>query len=128
MLLDTSAVIEIFRSPARSKRYRAILHGIGEEEIFVSMLQLAEVADWAVKNRLPAEERLSAVKDFARIVPLDDEICLNAAEIKNRRRESGYKDFSLADAIILATARSIDQRLLTLDRDFAGERDCIILG
>jgi len=33
----------------------------------------------------------------------------------------------LTDGIILATARSIGQRILTLDGDFVGENDCVFV-
>lgn len=101
--------------------------GIDEQEIFVSIVQLAELADWAVKNRIPAKERISAIKELAYIVPLDEQICLDAALIKRLRREMGYADFGLLDAIILATARSIGHKVMTLDSDFEGESDCLII-
>jgi len=127
LLLDSSAIVEVFRSPVTSRRFRAIEREIGDEEVFVSIVQLAEVADWAVRNQVSPKERIAAIKEFARIVPLDEQICLEAPAIKYRRRESGYADFGLLDAIVLATARSIGQRVLTFDEDFAGEGDCIVL-
>ena len=127
MLLDTSVVVEIFRSPSTSRRFKRIVKDIGDEEAFVSQVQLAEVADWAIRNGVSARDRVSSVKEFARVVPLDEAIYLEAPTIKNRRRESGHPDFSLIDGIVLATARSISQRMLTLDRDFEGEADCIVL-
>ena len=42
-------------------------------------------------------------------------------------KELGHADFGLFDAIIVATARSIGQRVLTFDADFAGESDCMVL-
>lgn len=127
MLLDSGVIIEIFRSPQDSKHFRAILRAIGDEEIFVSIIQIAEVAEWASRNQLPAKERVVAVRDFARIVPLEEQVCIDASEIKRLRREQGYSDFSLMDGIILATARLIEQRLMTFDGDFTGEIDCILL-
>lgn len=85
------------------------------------------MAGWAVRNRVSPKDRIAAIKEFARIVPLDEQICLEASTIKYRRRELGHSDFSLLDAIVLATARSIGQRLLTFDEDFVGESDCIVL-
>ncbi|MCP8313065.1 MAG: PIN domain-containing protein [archaeon] len=127
MLLDTSVIVEIFRSPSASRRHRKIVKEIGEEEVFVSVIQLAEVADWAVRNRIPPKDRVASIKEFARIVPLDEQICLDASVIKYRRRELGYSDFGLLDSIVLATARSIGQRVLTFDKDFTGESDCLVI-
>jgi len=127
VLLDTSAIVEIFRSPAESVRLEKITAEIGDEEVYVSTIQLAEIAYWASRNKAPPEDRVEAVKEMARIVPLDERICLEGAAIKQRRRKSGHDDFALIDGIILATARSIGQRVLTLDEDFAGESDCLVI-
>ena len=91
------------------------------------MVQLAEIADWATRNKAPPEERVEAVKEIARTVPLDERICLDAAAIKQARRRGGHVDFGLIDGIILATARSLGQRMLTFDEDFEGETDCLVV-
>ena len=127
MLLDTSVLVEIFRSPITSRRTKRIMMEMGGEEAFVSIIQLAELADWAVRNRVSPKDRASSIREIARIVPLDEQICLDASSIKHQRRELGYTDFSLLDGIVLATARSIGQRVLTFDKDFEGETDCTVI-
>ena len=127
MLLDTNCIVEIFRSSPTSVNFRKIIKEMRNEEAFVSIIQLAEVADWAIRNQAPPRDRLDAIKEIARIVPLDEAICLEAPAIKHRRRALGYSDFGLLDAIILATARSIGHRVLTFDKDFTGESDCTVI-
>lgn len=119
--------MEIFRNPGKSPVVEEITAKVGDEEAYVSIIQLAEVADWATINKAPPDDRIDAVKGLARIVPLDERICLSAAEIKSRRRRAGYLSFGLIDGVVLGTARSIGQRVLTLDKDFEGEEDCILL-
>jgi predicted nucleic acid-binding protein len=126
VLLDTSAIVEIFRSRAGSARFEEILTEIGDEEVYISVVQLAEVANWAARNSASPEERTEAVKEMARVVPLDERTCLDAAAIKQRRHRTAH-DFSLMDGIILATARSMGQRVLTLDKGFTGEKDCLVI-
>ena len=127
MLLDTSTVVEIFRNPAGSAVLEGITVRMEDEEAFISIIQVAEVADWAERNKAPAEARVDALKELARIVPIDQRICLDAAKIKRARRKEGFDSFGLIDGVILATARSIGQRVLTFDEDFKGEEDCILL-
>lgn len=127
MLLDSSVIIEIFRKPSGSKEFEKITAAIGDGEAYVSIVQLAEVADWANRNGAPPKERVDAVRELARIVPLDEGICLDAAAIKRQRCKTGHDDFGLIDGIILASARSIGQRVLTLDDDFLGEDDCVVI-
>jgi predicted nucleic acid-binding protein len=127
VLLDTSVLVEIFQNPADSARFRKIMSEVGVEEVYVSMVQLAEVADWATRNGAAPERRVEAVKRIASIVPLDESICLEAVEIKQKRRRAGHSDFGLIDGIVLATARSVGQRVLTLDAYFKGDDGCTVL-
>jgi len=39
----------------------------------------------------------------------------------------GVSNFGIIDGIVLSTARSLGERLLTFDADFEGEEDCIVL-
>jgi len=128
LLLDTSVIIEISSHSGNSDTVRDVLKFIPEDEIlFVSILQLSEIADWCMRNKFSVDEEMIMVKEFADVAYLDENICKEAARIKMKRRSEGDSGFGLIDGIILATARSIGQRLLTLDRDFGGEDDCIIL-
>jgi predicted nucleic acid-binding protein len=127
VLLDTSTIVEIFRNPSRSPLLEQITAEIGDEGAYISIIQLAEVAEWAERNRSPPEERIDAVKELARVVPLDERICLDAAQIKAKRRKARFASFGLVDGVILATARSLDQRVLTFDGDFGGIDDCVVL-
>jgi len=127
MLLDTSTIVEILRHSRTSDRFKLIKEQLGSEELYVLMVQLAELSDWCIKNRVSPRDRIEAVKRFANIVPLDEEVCLEGSKIKSERRAGGHRDFSLLDGLVLATARILGERLLTFDEDFSGEKDCIVL-
>jgi predicted nucleic acid-binding protein len=72
-------------------------------------------------------ETVEAVKKFASVISVDEEICLEGSRIKAERRKRGYANFGLIDGLILAAARLMRERVLTFDRDYSGERDCTIL-
>jgi predicted nucleic acid-binding protein len=127
LLLDTSTVIEILRNPKSSDRFRLVKEQIKNEELYMLTIQLAELSDWCIRNNAPPIERIESVKHIANIVPLDEEICLEGSKIKSTRRRTGHKNFSLLDGLVLAAARSLGERLLTFDRHFTGEKDCIVL-
>ena len=127
MLIDTSTVIEILRNPKSSDRFKLVKEQIRNEELYMLIIQLAELSDWCIRNNVPPTERIEAVKQFANIVPLDEDMCLEGSRIKSARRRTGRKNFSLLDGLVLAAARSIGERLLTFDRDFMGEKDCVVL-
>lgn len=127
MFVDTSTIIEILRHPKTSDKFKLMKEHIAAEDLYVLVVQLAELSDWCIENMVSPRERVEAVKKFANIVPLDEEVCLEGSKIKRDRRRSGHKDFGLLDGLVLAAARSLGERLLTFDRDFSGERDCIVL-
>ncbi len=124
MFLDTSALVAIFRSRRLANR---IERAAGDSQLYISQIQLAEIADWATRSGLPVSERVEAVEQMTDVSPITREICLEAAAIKSAVRGRGKSDFGIVDGIILATARSLGQSLITLDKDFAGEHDCVIL-
>ena len=127
MFLDTSAVIEILRHARSSAQYKRIKEHMGSEELYILVVQLAELSDWCIENNAPVRDRVEAVKKFANILSLEEETCLEGSSIKAERRRKGYKDFSLLDGLVLAAARSMGERLLTFDNDFERETDCILL-
>lgn len=124
MLLDTSTLVALFTSKKAADR---IERQVGNSSLYVSQVQLAELADWATKSGAPAAERVDAVEQMAVVAPLTKEICLDAAAVKFARRKKGVPNFGIIDGIVLATARSLGQSLLTFDTDFRGEDDCIVI-
>ena len=127
MLLDTSAIIQVLRHPRTSKEFRLIQKHIGDEDLYVLVVQLAELSDWCIVNNVPARERIEEVKNLANIIPLDEDIFLEGSRIKNERRKKGFASFGLLDGLLLAAARSVGERVLTFDLDFAEEEDCLVL-
>jgi len=127
MLVDTSAIVEILRHSRTSNEFKVIQEHIGAEEVYMLVVQLGELSDWCIANRRPVKERVEAVKNLANIIPVDEEICLEGSKLKNERRKKGFAGFGLLDGLVLAAARSVGERVLTFDRDFAGEEDCVVI-
>jgi len=127
LLLDTSAIVEVLRHPRTSKEFKLIQKQIGEEELYMLVVQLAELSDWCFANNVPVRERIEEVKKLANIIPLDEDICLEGSRIKSERRKKGFGSFGLLDGLLLAAARSVGEQVLTFDRDFAEEQDCLVL-
>ena len=127
MFLDTSIIIEIFRSDKKSKTFKEIFELIKDETIFISIIQIGEISDWCLKNNINPEERISKLKQILNIVHLNEKICLDASKIKFDICKKQSKKFSLIDGIIIASARSINQKLLTLDKDFKDIKGTIVL-
>ena len=127
MFLDTSIIIEIFRSGKKSETFEEIFELIKDEPIFISIIQIGEISDWCLKNNINPEKRISRLKQILNVVPLSEKIFLDGSKIKYNIRKIEKKKFSLIDGIILSSARSINQKLLTMDKDFRKINDTIVL-
>jgi len=105
MFLDTSVIVELMRGVEGTKRVETILNHIA--------------------NCVDAEQRIAQLDDIVIVIPLNEIICMNASVIKKEMRSQKISKFSLIDALILASARHIDQKLLTMDTDFRKAEDAI---
>ncbi|GBE18600.1 tRNA(fMet)-specific endonuclease VapC [archaeon BMS3Abin16] len=125
MLLDTSIIVDLLKG---DERIVGLLKKEAQKEpFFLSLIQLGELADWALANGLDPLDVIDTAKKAASAIDLTEEICFSASRTKRKQRKSGKNKFSLIDGIIAATAASIDQKLLTRDRDFDGLENAIII-
>jgi len=127
MFLDTTIIIEILEGRRASIKIDKILKHIKDEPLFISVIQLAELSDWCENNKIDAFKRITQIKEIVNVIPLNDRICMDGAEIKHEMRKCGIDKFSLIDGIILASARSINQKLLTTDTDYRKAKDTIFI-
>jgi len=96
----------------------------GEEEAIVSTINLAEIYHWVLLHydEKTAEEKVITVRRRCFIIPVEEEIAVEAAKIKHKTKKS------LADSIIIATANQVKAKILTGDPDFKKLRDIIYIG
>ena len=127
MFLDTSVIIEIFRNDKNSKKFQDLYTYIKDEPLFVSIIQIGELADWCLKNNIDPEKRITKLKQILNVIPLNEKICYDAAQLKYSIRKKGVTKFGFLDGIVLASARSINQCLLTTDSDFRKLSDAIVI-
>jgi len=127
MFLDTSVIIEIFRSDKNAKTFQDIYERIKDEPLFISLIQIGEISDWCLKNHINPERRITKLKQILNLISLNEKICYDAAHTKYKIRKKGVTKFSLIDGIILASARSINQKLLTMDNDFRTFGDAVVI-
>ena len=127
MFLDTSIIIEILLNAEETKTFQDIYGMIKDETLFISVIQIGEISDWCLKNDIYPLERIFQLKRIVNIIPLSEKMCFDGSRINHDYRKEGITHFSLIDGIILASARSINQILLTKDTDFEKAGDAIVL-
>lgn len=128
MLVDTSILVELVSRTRDDPVVKSILAAAGNEVLFASPIQFGELADVARQRRMPVDEMVGRASGFLELIPVDVEIAVAGSSIKaEARKRPSSRDFSLMDGIVLATARAKGQRLLTMDEDFRGLEDVVMV-
>jgi len=119
MFLDTSVVVEFFTGRDVSNLLDHIPDAIDDEELYISLYQMAEIADWCHGCGLDPIPIIRDLREVITVVTPTEETMLRASRTKQRQR-SVRPNFGIMDASIHSTAMEMDELLLTFDRDFAG--------
>lgn len=115
-VLDSHAWIEYFQGTEAGGKVR---HIIETKECFTPTVVMAELADkYSKENRPYFESDADFIAANTAIVELDMETAKNAGKIKQAIRAQYKNNFGLADAIILATARTAGAVVVTGDYHF----------
>jgi len=96
------------------------------EMLFTNVLTIAEVVSKAKRKNLNPKIALNAIYSLSRVFNIDvnfsNEAGLLHAEIRKK-----IKDFGLADAFVLLTARKLNGKVLTGDHHFKGFKEAILI-
>ena len=112
IIFDTYAWIEYFTGSENGKHVAKYVTNDGE--IGVSSLCLAEIKVKYEREGRPADERLQFIRLRSVILPVTEEIALQAAEHRLKNR------LPMMDAVMYATAVLHKAKLLTGDKHFQG--------
>lgn len=123
MLLDTSAWIEFFIGSEKGKRVKDILY---KNDSYTSIVTLAEVTNWALKESRDAEFLVKAIKQLSNIIELDEDMAVLAGKLNFERKKSNKK-WGMLDSFILASGSIYGLKILTKDSDFKDLSDVEIL-
>ncbi len=114
MLLDSWAWVEMFKDTLKGRKVRKT---IGESTIFLSVLNIAEVADWCVREGKNPKAYVTAMKENTNLLIIDEEIAETAGNaISSLRKQS--PGIGLIDVLIYSLAQSAQMPLVTGDPHF----------
>jgi predicted nucleic acid-binding protein len=113
IVLDSSAWLEFFSDGRFAKEVTSVLRR--PEDVLTPTVAIYEVYKWMKRQRSDefAEFAVVSMKK-TRIIDLTESVAMLAAELSVEHR------LPMADAIMLATARTHDADLITTDADFSG--------
>jgi predicted nucleic acid-binding protein len=95
-------------------------------EIYTCAVTLAEVISKVAREGQNVQEAYSMLFANSQIVNADEELSLEAGVLHCEMRKS-QKDFGLAAAYALATARRLKSKILTGDEHFRSVKDAVLI-
>lgn len=129
-IIDAYAWIEYFKASTlgeAAKKYiesdRSITPTIVVSEISRKLSQQIQLGKETIEG---SDQRLEFIRDNSRIVDLDFETASEVGKITEELK-SQTKDWSLADLIILCTARNLSGKVVTGDEHFRKLSDAIFI-
>ncbi len=111
MFLDSTAIIEFFIGSQKGKK---VGEAIAAEVGYISEISLPEIAIWCLRENLDIDFYFNRAKEIVDILSLSEDIYKAGARIAFERQKK-IKNFGLLDGLILASARSVEQKLMTKD-------------
>lgn len=133
IVIDSYAWIEIFIGSVKGEKARETIQNA--EEAYTPDVVLAEIARKYMREGVKKQtilERLRTIEETTEITSIDPQIAMETAEchiqLTEKAKKENLKAPSLFDAIILATAKILDAKLLTGDEHFKGLNQTIWIG
>ncbi len=116
MLIDTSAWIELFLGTGKGEIVKAT---INETECFTSIVTIAELTNWCIRNNLENNYYIDIIEKNSIILNLRKGIVLLSGRVnfENKRK---IRNWGMLDSFIYATALVYNLQVLTADRHFKG--------
>lgn len=129
-IIDAYAWIEYFKA---SKQGEVAKEYIENDQSITPTIVVAEISrklsqqiQLGKESREGSTQRLDFIRDTSRIVDLDFETAVEVGKIIEDLKGQ-LKDWSLADLIILCTARSLSGKVVTGDEHFRKLDDAIFI-
>lgn len=124
-VIDAHAWIEYLRATNTGAKIKNLLEK-ENAETFTCSVTLAEIISKIAREQLDTEYAYAIVTSNSEIVDADEQLSKQAG-ILNANIRKTKKDFGLADAYVLATARMLNAKLLTGDPHFKGIKEAILM-
>ena len=126
MFIDSFAWIEYFMGTERGRKVKKIIDT--KEITYTSPTVIAEIFSKSVRTdgQDKAGERADFIVDRCVFIQTDENIAVEAGRLHGEMKPK-IKDFGLADAFILASARSKGAKVVTGDPHFKDLDDVVFL-
>ena len=123
-VIDSYAWIEYLDGTELGRRVRDLIES--NDEVFTCALTVAEVVSKVARKNKDVKVAYDVLLNNSKVVNADEELSLQAGLLHCEMRKS-LKDFGLADAYVLATARKLKAKVLTGDVHFKGVKEAVLI-
>ena len=124
-VIDAWAWVEYLVGSEQGAKLNKILDD-SNSEVYTCAITLAEIISKVARERRDIEVASSIVSSNSQIVNVDKELSVQAGLLHCEMRKT-LKDFGLADAYVLATARRLNAKVLTGDLHFRNIKDAVMI-
>lgn len=122
LVIDTYAWISYLEGD--DERVKSFIEG--NNDLYTNIVTVSETISKAKRKNMDANVALEAISSLSSVFNIDtdfsNEVGLLHAEIRKN-----IKDFGLADAFILLTARKLNAKILTGDQHFKNFKEAILI-
>jgi predicted nucleic acid-binding protein len=122
-IIDSYAWIEYFRGSKAGEVAREYIECGGA---MTPTIVLAELSDKYRRQMQELEEDLFFIKSKSHIIPLSEEIAVDAGRI-NASMKKTIPGWGMADSIVLATARKNNAKVVTGDEHFKNLEEAVMI-
>ncbi len=124
IVVDTHAWIEYFKGSQAGEKVKEIIEH--DSEIISSIITVAEISSTLRRADEDVEHAYKTITNLSKIHFLSPEFAKEAGILHAETRKK-VKDFGMADAIILLTARKLNAKILTGDPHFKGFKEAVLV-
>ena len=123
-VIDAYAWIEYLDGTETGRRVGEVIEN--PDEIFTCAMTIAEVVSKVARKGMNVKTAYDVLLNNSQVVNADEVLSLEAGLLHFEMRKT-LKDFGLADAYVLATARKFKSKILTGDPHFKGMKEAILI-
>ena len=124
-VIDAWAWVEYLVGSEQGATLKKILDE-NNNEVYTCAITLGEVISKVAREKRDVEAAIGVVSSNSKIVNVDKDLSLQAGLLHCEMRKT-LKDFGLADAYVLATARKLNAKVLTGDLHFKNIKDAVMI-
>lgn len=125
-VVDSWAWIEYLISSPIGEKVKEILEN-NKNKIYINSIILAEVISKASREKMDTNVAFDALVNLSVIADINGPTFSKEVGLLHTEMRKTMKDFGLADAFVLVTARKLNAHVLTGDPHFKGIKEAIMI-